>query len=57
MNDSVPALGELIGCRLFEMLRAGHITSSIYQVAVSSGTVSLDVMRGYLDACYQLPGQ
>lgn len=55
MKESVPALGELIGSKLYELLRAGQITYSIYQAAVCSGTVSLEVMRGYLDACYQLP--
>lgn len=54
MNEAVPALGEIIGHRLYEMVRSGHITYSIYRSAISNGEIAIEVMRGYLDACFQL---
>lgn len=55
MSDPVPALGELIGVRLGQMVRAGWLTPDQYGLAVCSGHGAMAVVRRYLEHCWMTP--
>lgn len=54
-NDPQPALGDLIGKRLAELVHAGWLTPTAWQATVRHGPVSLTVIADYLERCWQAP--
>lgn len=54
-HDPQPALGDLIGKRLQELVHAGWMTPQAWQSTVQNGPVTLGVITHYLDRCLQGP--